>query len=131
MSCHSGTSRWHHCPSRRGGATLGKVSGVVAQAFPPLQLAVAHLPLLAGAGVRALEVVDEDSAQIHIVVDFPVGQVLEPCPRGVAEVERQILDDEEIIYRSARMARELVVFQPHTGVSVSVISRDVGWSSKM
>jgi hypothetical protein len=41
---------------------------------------------------------------------------------GVAEVEQQVLDDEEVVCRSARMARESVVLQPHVGVSLPVIS---------
>jgi hypothetical protein len=42
------------------GATLGEASYVLALALPRLLLAVAQLPLLAGAHVDALEVVDED-----------------------------------------------------------------------
>jgi hypothetical protein len=60
-------------------------------------------------GVGALEVADEDSAQVCPVVDLAAGQVLEPRPRGVAEVERQILDDEEVVCRPARVTRESVV----------------------
>jgi hypothetical protein len=48
--------------SRTGelGATLGEASYVLAEALPRLLLVVAQLPLLAGAHVGALEVVDED-----------------------------------------------------------------------
>jgi hypothetical protein len=42
------------------GAALGEASYVLAETLPRLLLAVAQLPLLAGAHVRALEVVDED-----------------------------------------------------------------------
>jgi hypothetical protein len=49
---------------------------------------------------------------------------------GVAEVEQQVLDDEEVVCRSARMARESVVLQPHVGVSLPVISGDIGRSSE-
>jgi hypothetical protein len=60
---------------------------VLVQALPRLLLAVAQLPLLAGASVRALEVFDEDPAQVSSVVDLVVGQMLDPCPHGVPEVE--------------------------------------------
>jgi hypothetical protein len=39
---------------------LGEAPDVLAQVLPRLLLAVVHLPLLVGAGVRALEVPDED-----------------------------------------------------------------------
>jgi hypothetical protein len=39
---------------------LGEVSYVLVEALPRLLLAVAQLPLLAGAHVGALEVADED-----------------------------------------------------------------------
>jgi hypothetical protein len=42
------------------GAVLGEVSYVLMEALPRLLLAVAQLPLLAGAHVGALEVADED-----------------------------------------------------------------------
>jgi hypothetical protein len=49
---------------------LGEASDVLAQALPRLLFAVAQLPLLAEAGVRALEVSDEDLAQVGLVVDL-------------------------------------------------------------
>jgi hypothetical protein len=54
--------------------------------------------------------------------------VLEPCPRGVAEVERQVLDDEEIVRRSPGVAGESVVLKPHAGVGLPVVPGYVGWS---
>jgi hypothetical protein len=45
---------------RELGAALGEASYVLAKTLPRLLLAVAQLPLLAGAHVGALEVVDED-----------------------------------------------------------------------
>jgi hypothetical protein len=42
------------------GTSLGEAPDVLAQALPWLLLAVAHLPLLAGVGVHALEVSDEN-----------------------------------------------------------------------
>jgi hypothetical protein len=46
-------------------------------------------------------------------------------------VERQVLDDEEVVYRSTRVAREPVVLQPHARVGVPVILRYVGQSYEM
>jgi hypothetical protein len=76
------------------GATLGEASDVLAQALLGLLLAIAQLPLLAGTGVRALKVPDEDPVQVGPAVDHVAGQVLEPCLHGISEVERQVLDDE-------------------------------------
>jgi hypothetical protein len=46
------------------------VRDVVAQTLSQLLLAAVQLPLLAGAGVRALEVADKDSTQICPIVDL-------------------------------------------------------------
>jgi hypothetical protein len=86
--------------ARKFGAALGEASYLLAQTFSRLLLVVAQLPLLAGACVRALEVPDEDSAQVGLVVDVVAWQVLEPHPCGVTEVERQVLYDEEVVRRS-------------------------------
>jgi hypothetical protein len=53
--------------------------------------------------------------------------MLEPHARGVAEVKRQILDNEEIVGRPTGVTRETVVLKPHTGVGDPVISQYVGW----
>jgi hypothetical protein len=47
---------------------------------------------------------------------------------GVAEVERQILDHEEIVGRPTSVACKSVVLEPHTRVGVPVVSRYVGRS---
>jgi hypothetical protein len=110
------------------GAALGEAPNVLAQALFRLLLAVARLPLLAGARVGALEVLDEDSAQVGPVMDLVPRQVLEPHSHGVAEVERLVLDDEEVIHHSPGVAGESVVLEPLTGVGVPVIPRYVGRS---
>jgi hypothetical protein len=56
--------------------------------------------------------------------------VLEPCLCGVAEVERQILDDEEIFCRSPGMARKPVVLESHAGVGVPVVPWHVSRSTQ-
>jgi hypothetical protein len=59
-------------------------------------------------------------------LDLVAGQVLEPRARGVAEVERQILDHEEIISRPTGVACELVVLEPYAGVGIPIVPRYVG-----
>jgi hypothetical protein len=56
--------------------------------------------------------------------------MLDPSPHGVTEVERQVLDDEEIICHSSGMAREPVVLEPHAGVGVHVVSWHIGQSTE-
>jgi hypothetical protein len=53
--------------------------------------------------------------------------MLKPCPCGVAEVERQVLYDEEVIRRSPGVVVESVVLEPYTWVSVPVLLGYVGW----
>jgi hypothetical protein len=108
------------------GAALGEAPDVLAQAFSQLLLAVAQLPLIFGVRVLALEVPDEDSAQVGLVVDLVAWQVLEPHPRRVAEVERQVLYDEEVVCHSSRVACEPVVLEPHAGVGIPILPRYVG-----
>jgi hypothetical protein len=110
------------------GVALGEALYVLAKSLPRLLLAVAQLPLLARVHVRALEVADEDSTQVGPVVDLVARQVLEPCAHKVAELERQVLDDEEIVGRSTSVAYEQVVLEPYTWVGVPIVSRHIGRS---
>jgi hypothetical protein len=98
--------------------------------FLQLLLALVQLPLLAGARVRSLEVPDEDSAQVGPVVDLVAWQVLEPRPRRVAEVERQVLDDEEIIRRCPPCDTRAGSPRATRWCCVPVVPRYVGRSSK-
>jgi hypothetical protein len=68
-----------------------------------------QLPLIAAAHVRALEVADEDPTQVGLVVDLVARQVLEPHTCRVTEVERQVLDHEEIVGRTTDVEREPVI----------------------
>jgi hypothetical protein len=66
------------------------------------------------------------SSQRRPNADLVVGQVLEPCLRGIHEVERQVLDDEEVVCRPPR-GRKPVVLEPHAGlVSSSYLRTLVG-----
>jgi hypothetical protein len=57
--------------------------------------------------------------------------MIQPGPGGVSQVDREELDDEELIVRSTHSAREAIVIQPETRVSFSVVLDDVAWRSKM
>jgi hypothetical protein len=52
--------------------------------------------------------------------------VLEPRACGIIEVERQVLDHEEIVSHSSSMARKLVVLEPYAGIGVPVVSWHIG-----
>jgi hypothetical protein len=67
-------------------------------------LAVAQLPLLSEAHVRAQEVVDKHSTQVGPIIDLVARQVLEPRARRVVEVVRQAIDDEEVVGRGSPRA---------------------------
>jgi hypothetical protein len=60
-------------------------------------------------------------------LDLVAAQVLEPRACGIAEVERQVLDHEEIVNRSSSMARKSVVLEPYAGIGVLVVSWHIGW----
>jgi hypothetical protein len=51
------------------------------------------------------------------------------CAR-VTEVERQVLDGEEVVCRSPGVACEPVFLEPYTGVGVPVVSRYIGRSAE-
>ena len=61
-------------------ALLGEAAYVVAEIFALLLPAVAEVPGIPRANVRALEIADEDMAQVGLVVDPLRGQVIEPSP---------------------------------------------------
>jgi hypothetical protein len=86
------------------GAVLGEAPYVLTETLLRLLLAVAQLSLLAGAQVGALEIADEDSTQVSLVVDLVPWQVLEQCAWRVTEVERQVLDKEKVVSRSTSVA---------------------------
>jgi hypothetical protein len=108
--------------ARELGVVLGEVSYVLVKTLPRLLLAVAQLPLLARAHVRALKVADENPTQISPVLDLVARQMLEPRACGVVEVKWQVFDHEEIVGRPTSEAREPVVLKPQTRVGVPVVS---------
>jgi hypothetical protein len=76
------------------------------------------------AHVRALEVAHERADQIVPVVDLVGGQVLEPCPSRVAEVQGQVADDDLVAGGPAQLASQAVVVEPHAGVRLPVVLDD-------
>jgi hypothetical protein len=58
-------------------------------------------------------------------VDVVQGEMLEPCLGAFDKVERQVLDDEEIVVRPTCSTGEAEVFQPHFGVGVPRVLDDV------
>ena len=83
------------------GALLGEASDVVAQEFVGLLPAPSKILGVPGARVSALEVAHKDLDQVGPVVDLIRGEVFEPCPRRVCEVQRKIADDHGIVHRTA------------------------------
>ena len=79
------------------------------------------------AHVGALKVPYEDALEVCPKVDAVRGEMLEPCSGAFREVERQVLDDEEVIIRSTCVTGEAKVFQPYGGVGVSGVLNDVRW----
>jgi hypothetical protein len=63
-------------------------------------------------------------------LDLVAGQVLEPRTCEITEVERQVLDHEEIVGRSSGMARKSVVLEPYAGIGVPVVSWHIGRGPK-
>jgi hypothetical protein len=51
-------------------------------------------------------------------VDVVHGEVLKPCSSAFCKVERQVLDDKEVVVLPARSISEEEVFQPYDGVGV-------------
>jgi hypothetical protein len=52
--------------------------------------------------------------------------VLEPRTCGIAKVERQVLDHEEIVGCSSGMARKSVVLEPYARIGVPIVSWHIG-----
>ena len=83
------------------GALLGEAPHVVTQGLTGLLTTPFEVPGVPRAHVSALEVSHEDLDQVIPVADLVRGEVLEPCPRRVCEVQRKIANDPEVIHRAA------------------------------
>jgi len=83
------------------GALLGEASYVVTQGLVGPLLAHSEIPGVPRAHVSTLEVAHEDLDQVIPIVDLVRGEVLEPCPRGVCEVQRKVADNHGVVHRAA------------------------------
>jgi hypothetical protein len=83
------------------GALLGEASDVVVQGFVVLLLAPSGIPGVPRVHVSALEVSHEDPDQVVPVADLVRGEVLEPCPCRVREVQRKVAKDHGVVHRAA------------------------------
>jgi hypothetical protein len=59
---------------------------------------------------HALKVSYEDTLEVRPRVDVVHGEMLEPCSGAFRKVERQVLDDEEIVICPAYSIGEVEVF---------------------
>jgi hypothetical protein len=57
--------------------------------------------------------------------------MIQPCLSGFDQIDREELDDEQIISCPACSTREAIIFQPDVGVGFAVIFGDIARRSKM
>jgi hypothetical protein len=79
----------------------------------------------------AIKVAGEDLLEILPTIDRVSRKVIEPSSGCVSQVNREELDDEEVIVRPTRLAREAVVLQPNIGICVAIILDDVVGHTEM
>lgn len=94
---------------------------VVTETFTLLLSAVPKLTGVARPGVGALEVADEGVLKLLPVVDPSSREVLEPRSCQVCEVQRDVLDDEEVVGRPSIATGEAVVLEPYARVGLAVV----------
>jgi hypothetical protein len=81
--------------------------------------------------VCALNVAGEDLLEILPKIDQISGQVIEPRPGRVDQVNGEELDDEEVIICPAFPTRNVVILEPTIGIGFAIILDDVVWRPKM
>jgi hypothetical protein len=106
--------------------TLGEASYEVPERLARLLGACAQIPGVPRAHVCALEVPHEGADQVVPVVDLAGRQVLEPRPRRVCEVQRQVADDDLVGGGPAQLARQAIVVESHTRVRLPRVLIDRG-----
>jgi hypothetical protein len=97
---------------------LGETPDVIPQGFTLLLLAILQVPRVARPYVCALKVASDYLLEILPVVDRVSGQVIEPGPGRVSQVNGEELDDEKIVIYPAR---EAVVLQPNARICFVII----------
>ena len=81
------------------------------------------------ADIRPLEVPDEDSLEVHPVVDAVMQEEFEPRPNMFPHADGEILNDENVIIHPSGSSGEPVIFEPNTGVCLpGVLGNIGGWS---
>jgi hypothetical protein len=124
MLCHFEMPRWRRCRSCQGAQCSAWRRAVRTREDSPLAAACSCATPIACWGAC----IDEDSTQVGPVIDLFVRQVFEPRARSVTEVERQVLDDEEVVGCSTGVACKPAVLEPYAGVGVPIVSWHLGHS---
>jgi hypothetical protein len=106
-------------------ALLGETPDVIPLGFTLLLLAILQILGAAQLHVCALKVTGEDLLQNLLAIDQVSGQVIEPGPGRVSQVNGEELDDEEVVIRPACPARKAVVHQPNVGVDFAIVFDDI------
>jgi hypothetical protein len=83
------------------------------------------------AHVGALEVASEGLSEILPAIDDVSWLMIQPGPGRISQVDWDELDNEEVLIRSAHLARKAVVLQLDSRVSLVIILDDIAWPSKM
>jgi hypothetical protein len=68
----------------------------------------------------------EDLLEILPTIDRVSGQVIEPSPGCVSQVNGEELDDEKVIIRPSYAACEVVVLQPNIGIGFAIVLDVIG-----
>jgi hypothetical protein len=84
---------------------LGEAPYEVPEQLARILVTCAQVPGVPRAHVRALEVPYQGADQVVPIVDLIGRQVLEPRPRRVGEVQRQVADDDLVGGGPAQLAR--------------------------
>jgi hypothetical protein len=108
-------------------ALLGEPPNVILKGLARLMSTTLHIPRVAWPRVCALEVASEDLLEIVPAINQISGQVIEPSPDCVSQVNREKLDDEDVVIHPTHPARKAVIFQPNIGVGFAIIIDDVVW----
>jgi hypothetical protein len=102
-----------------------KMLDLISEGFTRFLLAAFQVPRVTRMHVGALEVTGEDISKILPAIDVVSWQMIWPGPSGIGQVDREELDDEEVIVWTTRSAREAVVLQLDTRVSFAIVHDDV------
>lgn len=114
---HSDDASVHHV------ALSTETFDLVMETFIRLLLAVFENPQVARTIVSHLEVADKELFEVHPAMDLIRWEVLEPRLGGIAQEQRQVADDEEVVRRSTGLAGETVIVKPEPGIGFAHVLR--------